>query len=81
MENKDLLPDPISICRKDLFTINLFNLFSTAVKLTKNDLLGFAFKCSNKLQSYLDINLVRNIIRNKERDHDSNQEEAFLNFL
>ena len=61
--------------------IEIFNPFSTGVKISKHDNLAFGLKADKNFQSYLDRALVRKIRRNLEKSGKANTNEEILNVM
>ena len=76
MSNKGLVPTPISLCNKNLFMIELMNPYSSSVKINRNDLIAYAFRCSSEMQNYLEHVLINNVERKIKQSKDERNEEV-----
>ena len=57
------------------------NHFSSAVKVTINDIIAYAFKCSSEMQNYLEKVLVNNIEREVKQSNNDGDEEVINTLL
>ena len=77
---KGLVATKMAICRNDYLTLNVMNVYSSTVKIYKQDVIAYGYRCNNEIQSYFDELLVNSVDREVKEGIRDKQEEM-LNAL